>query len=104
MEYGLSNGEGVKRRAYAKRNDFNQKEIVAALKTIPGMTVEVIEEPVDLMVGWMHTTWLFEVKNPDTSHGLTDKQKAFIKRWTGGRVFVVESLLEIINIVTGQSK
>ncbi len=101
MEHGLSHGQGMKRRAYAKRNDLNQKEIVQALLAIPGMSVEVIEEPVDLMVGWMNGTWLFEVKNPDTSHGLTDKQKAFIERWTGGKVFVVESVLEIINIVTG---
>ena len=91
----------MKRRAYAKRNDLNQKEIVATLKEIPGMSVEVIEEPVDLMVGWMRGTWLFEVKNPDTSHGLTPKQKDFIARWNGGKVFVVESVLEIINIVTG---
>jgi hypothetical protein len=93
----------MKRRAYAKRSDNNQKEIVAALREIDGMRVEVIEEPVDLMVGYMHTTWLFEIKNPETSHGITKKQQEFIDTWTGGRPHVVESVLEIINIVTGSA-
>jgi hypothetical protein len=56
---------------YARRTDNNQTEIVQALREA-GAVVEVIHEPVDLLV-WADSTKqkfaYFEVKNPATSYG-----------------------------------
>jgi hypothetical protein len=57
---------------YARRTDNNQTEIVQALREA-GAVVEVIHEPVDLLV-WADSTkakspMYVEVKNPATSYG-----------------------------------
>lgn len=70
-----------------------------ALEAI-GCSVLYIEEPVDLLVGRAGSTYLLEVKNPDTSHGLTDKQQKFIAEWRGGPVHVVETVEEACRVVT----
>jgi len=87
----------------ANKVDANQAEIVETLRAIPGCTVYVINDPVDLMVGWMHATWLFEIKNKDGKNVITQRQKDFIEEWTGGKAYVVHGAYEIIQIMTGHS-
>lgn len=66
-------------RAYARRVDENQPEIVAALQAI-GVSVWVIGEPVDLMVGYRGKTGALEIKDgrkPPSERKLTQQQRDF---------------------------
>lgn len=98
----------VKRRAHAKRRDDNEPEIVAALEKIPGVSVYRLDDPADLLVGYRNVCFLFEVKNPETHSrragggSETDDQIEFSKTWTG-HYQVVETVLEIINTITGRN-
>ena len=49
---------------FAKRTDANQAEIVAQLRSIPGVTVEVGHD--DILVGRNKITYWIELKNPET--------------------------------------
>lgn len=53
------------------------------LRQIPGVTVYVVGQPLDLLVGYRKRTYLGDVKNPDTGHGLTADQQKFVEAWTG---------------------
>ncbi len=47
---------------YAKQVDDNQKQIVRELRQIPGVSVYVIGQPVDLLVGYRAKNYLIEIK------------------------------------------
>ena len=81
---------------YAKKVDGNQQEIVDALRAI-GCDVQVIGEPVDLLVGYHARNYLLEVKRPGEKPR-TQKQKDFIRNWKG-QVRIVESAEEAIDLV-----
>lgn len=87
--------------------DSNQAGIVADLRKIPGVTVEVDHD--DILVGCMDRnhvprTYWYEIKAPDQvskktgnvlQSALKDSQKELIKKWTG-HYKVVTSLDEIL--------
>jgi hypothetical protein len=88
------------------RVDENQRAIVAALREIPGVTVEVGKD--DILVGCMDknfipcTRW-YEIKNPDTigkdgnvrPSAIKKSQKILKRKWTG-HFKIVTSLDEIL--------
>ena len=87
-----------------KRVDDNQKEIVKALRQIPGCTVQSLaacgKGVPDLLVGWQGENILMEIKNcKRPSAKLTSDQVKWHKAWTGG-VYVVkcfEDAIEVMN-------
>jgi len=77
------------------RKDLNQDEIVAALEAV-GAEVWIIEEPVDLMVGFRGINYLLEVKG--LTGTLTDRQKVFFRDWRGHKA-VVRSVDEALRAI-----
>lgn len=62
------------------RSDGNQAEIIQAMRKL-GASVEIIDRPVDLVVGLAGLTALAEVK---TARGrLRPSQTAFLRSWRG---------------------
>lgn len=93
---------------HAARTDATQDAIIDALRRI-GVSVEVIGEPVDLMiyVPRRKATELMEVKAPRPTseggrHGLTQQQVKFIARWPGP-VHIVESVEQALKAVLGEA-
>jgi hypothetical protein len=76
----------------AARVDANQDAVVSALRAA-GASVNVIGQPVDLLVGHRGTTMLMEVKNPESRYGkagANDNQLDFMQAWRGGPVSLVD--------------
>ena len=69
------------RGQYANKRDANEPEIVAVLEAY-GLSVERVDKPLDLIVGFMGKTYLCEVKNGPKAK-LTKFQEAFFGRWRG---------------------
>ena len=73
--------------------DANEPEIVRGLLQI-GASVETMDRPVDLLVGYRGKNFLLEVKLPlgprggDSHSRLTDDQKDFFATWHGQRCVV----------------
>lgn len=85
----------------ARRVDKNQPAVVERLREI-GCKVYLIEEPVDLLVGYRGKTVLLEVKTPD---GLLTKQQAeFVQTWPGGAHHIVRDPEEAVNLVIQECK
>lgn len=82
----------------ARRVDANQKEIVSALKAI-GASVYVINEPVDLLVGFRKRTIALEVKNPKGFDTLTKQQKAFFATFNG-EAYIVHGVQDALQAVS----
>ena len=78
----------------ARKVDENQAEIMAALRKV-GASVYVIEEPVDLLVGFRRRTIAMEVKNPKKSWKLTPQQEVFFRDFKG-EAYIVESVDQAI--------
>jgi len=87
---------GAPRRA--RKTDANQTMIVDALRMI-GVTVEVIENPLDLLCCHKNETFMLEVKTADGR--LTKGQVEFMARWPG-RVHIVRSVDEAMRAVLGE--
>ena len=110
---GLKNvvGRPIMPPRFAKRTDANQAEIVAQLRSIPGVTVEVHHS--DILVGRMvdgtpRTFW-FELKNPNAvskkskavqESKIKDSQKKIRSKYTGhySIVWSVEQIMAEIGI------
>lgn len=88
----------MRRRRIIHQSDPNQKEIVAALRAV-GATVDIIGDPVDLLVGWRGENLLMEVKR-DAKAKLQPSQVAFIGSWRGqvARVNSVAEALAVLGI------
>ncbi len=86
----------MRRRRIIHRSDPNQAEIVAALREV-GATVDVIGEPVDLLVGWRGVNLLMEVKK-DAKAKLQPSQVAFFSEWRG-RVHRVNSVADALSLL-----
>ena len=88
----------------AARIDANQPEIVALLRSIPGVTVEVGHD--DILVGHKGKTYWFELKTPDCvgKNGKVlesekkDGQKKLEKEWKGHYKIVwnVDQIMEAL--------
>ncbi len=81
----------MRRRRIIHRADATQAALVAGLRRL-GATVEIIGEPVDLLVGFRNQTYLVEVKTPRTIDDLTPQQCEFRSRWRGDPFRVWTSL------------
>lgn len=86
--------------------DANQPEIVATLRAIPGVTVELGHE--DILVGYKGRTYWYEVKTPECvgkdgnirESAKKDCQKRLEKEWKGHYLIIhsVDQILEDIGI------
>lgn len=96
-----------RRKASHSRPDTNQKEIVAALRQIPGIKIELAHD--DFLLGYKGKTYWFEVKNPDEVSKRTGKvlensirpdQKELRATWTGhySIVWTFDQILKEIGI------
>ena len=86
---------------YSAKTDLNQAEIVRQLNDIPGVWAIVIEEPVDILVGYRARNFLFEIKQEhkrDWQSARTQKQKDFLKKWPG-QVRVASTFEEIWEVM-----
>ena len=92
---------------YAAKVDENQPDIVKELRKIPGVTVEVGHD--DILVGYKHRTYWFEIKEPKHVSPRTGKirpsamkpsQKKLIEEWRGFYkvVWNVDQILDEIGV------
>jgi hypothetical protein len=88
----------MSRNRYQKERDGNEQEIVDALQAI-GCTVQRLDVPVDLLVGYQARNFLMEIKMPGKEKALTKLQEKFIPEWHG-QVRVVTTVDEAIRLVT----
>ena len=99
----------MSRRYQTKNTDTNQKEIVKALRKIPGVTVELDHD--DILVGFRRVTYWFEIKNPNqvgkdgmpykVDNETYRKQKKIYDEFTGSYDFVttLDQILKIIGVI-----
>ncbi len=87
----------------AARIDANQNDIVDALRSIPGVTVEVGVN--DIFVGYRKKNYWFEIKNPEkvskkteavVDSAIKDSQVKLVNHWTG-HYSIVWSLDQILS-------
>ena len=86
---------------HALRKDDIEPEVVKALRAM-GCKVEIIGQPLDLLVWHRGRTLLVECKDAD-GKGLNKKQTEFIAAWPG-EIHVVRSPTEAVNAVLGGIK
>lgn|GEM_PF-2219163 len=87
----------------AKRTDSNQKSIVSALRSIPGVSVAVtssLPEFLDIVVGtyWNKRNYLIEIKVPGKKENLRPSQEKFKEKWLG-QYDVCESLDDVLKVI-----
>ena len=86
------------------RVDENQGLIVKALRAC-GATVRIITQGdgiPDLLVGYRGHTILMEVKDgnkPPSARQLTTAEQIFFDQWTGGKLFIVNSVEEALDVL-----
>jgi Holliday junction resolvase len=85
-----------------KRVDQNHREIVRALRQVPGVTVHSLHEMgngcPDLIVGYRGLSVLVEVK---TEKGkLNAMQEDWHRRWTGSPVVIIRNDQDIETLIT----
>lgn len=85
----------------ARRVDSNQAAVVERLRQI-GCKVYLIEEPVDLLIGYRNKTVLMEVKTEEGR--LTKQQVEFVATWPGGSHHIVRDPEEAVNLVIQECK
>ena len=86
----------------SRQTDKNQKDIVSALRQIPGVSVETGKD--DILVGYRGFTLWFEIKNPSAASkkgvvyesSKKESQKRLEKEWTG-QYKIVTTLEEILD-------
>lgn len=79
---------------YAKKRDESEPEIVSAL-TQCGFSVERIDRPVDLLVGWRGHCFLVECKTGRSE--LNANQRDFTDTWRGPAVVILRDAQEAID-------
>ena len=88
----------------AARVDENQGLIVKALRAC-GATVRIITQGdgiPDLLVGYRGHTILMVVKDgnkPPSARQLTTAEQIFFDQWTGGKLFIVNSVEEALEVL-----
>jgi len=65
---------------YNPRRDVNEPEIVQVFEKM-GFSVERLNTPLDLLIGWNKRNYLVEVKMPKKK--LNDNQEEFVRDWKG---------------------
>ena len=92
----------MSKNRYAARTDDNEAEIVAALRSIPGVTVETGYN--DILIGYRGITYWIELKNPNKVSKKTGKvlesaikpDQKRIRDFYTGHYKIVSSLEEIL--------
>jgi len=84
---------------YNTRRDANESEIINAFKKF-GASVEKIDTPCDLLVGFNHCNYLIEIKTK--SGKLTKKQREFIENWRGSYE-IIRSIDDVITFFQNES-
>jgi hypothetical protein len=79
---------------YAKKRDASEPEIVSALLQC-GFSVERLDRPVDLAVGFRGRCWLVECKVEGAK--LNKNQQEFVAAWRGPKVVVLRSAQDAID-------
>lgn len=87
---------------YAKKRDAAEPEVVATLKQC-GFSVERIDRPVDLLVGFRRQMWPVEVKSSDKGYGkrLNANQQAFADGWRGPDIVILRSAQDAMDWAVG---
>ncbi len=82
----------------AAKRDIAEPEVVSALRMC-GMSVERMDTPVDLLVGFRGRCWLVEVKSSDKGYGkaLNVNQQKFADGWRGPEVVILRSAQDAID-------
>ena len=73
------------RGQYKNKRDANEAAIVATLRSY-GLSVEHMDKPVDLAVGYAGRDYLVEVKVGDAD--LTGPQEIFFETWRGSKTIL----------------
>jgi hypothetical protein len=86
--------------AYRHKADTNQTAIVKTLRSIPGVTVEILNGTIDICVGYKGKNYLFEIKR-DKFAKMRDSQVKFFSEWQGQimRVECVDEILHKLELV-----
>lgn len=79
---------------YAKKRDASEPEIVSALLQC-GFSVERLDRPVDLLVGFRGRTFVVECKVDGKK--LNKNQSDFVAGWRGSEVVILRSAQEAID-------
>lgn len=85
----------------AARKDGNHQLIVAALRKA-GAFVYILDEPVDLLVGYQGSSYLLELKDgrrKPSERRLTPSQQKFFDEWTGGPLAKIETIGEAFQLL-----
>lgn len=84
-----------------KRRDNNHNEITKSLE-ICGFSVVDLSQVGggvnDILVGAYGLNFLFEIKNPESSHGVTEGQSEFHAKWQG-QAAIIYSAVEAIAVI-----
>jgi len=80
-------------KRWAAKRDTSEKEIVAAMRQF-GASVEHLDQPLDLLVGFHRHSYLVEVKTGKKK--LEPTQQDFIDAWRGNPVPVLRTPADAI--------
>lgn len=83
---------------YAAKRDVSEPEIVSALEQC-GFSVERMDRPVDLLIGFRGRTWIVECKSGHKGYGktLNANQQKFKDKWRGSPVVILRSAQDAID-------
>lgn len=83
---------------YSAKRDVAEPEVVTALEGA-GFSVQRLDTPVDLLVGFRGRCWLIEVKSSDKGYGkkLNKNQADFAGKWRGPKVVILRSAQDAID-------
>jgi hypothetical protein len=79
---------------YAKKRDIAEPEVVSTLKQC-GFSVERMDQPVDLLVGFRRKTFLVEVKTGKRK--LNENQRTFVAEWRGSEIVTLRDAQEAMD-------
>ena len=68
------------RGRHKNRRDANEADLIAELRA-HGFSVYMMDQPLDLLVGYAGRTYLVEIKTPEGK--LTEAQREFLDGWRG---------------------
>ena len=87
---------------YAPKRDASEPEIVKALQDL-GCTVERMDAPCDLLVGFRGVNYLVEAKTAGTQYGkkLNANQTDFNASWNGSKIIMLHSSVDAIDWIVG---
>lgn len=79
-------------KRWATKRDTAESGIVKVLRDC-GMSVQLLDTPVDLLVGFRRRTFLVEVKSGTKGYAkkLNENQEDFVAKWRGSDVVILRS-------------